>query len=92
MKVKLRTFARFREVFGGDTDIELPEGAALGDLFDILRSGPEEQRDCLFRDDGCLKGYVIVMKNRQRLKKDEMGSVRLSEGDEIALYPPVAGG
>lgn len=92
MKVKIRAFAQFREIFGGEMDIELPGGANLAALFDILRSGPAVRRDCLFGDDGELKRYVIVMVNKRRLRRDEADDLQLAEGDEIALFPPVAGG
>lgn len=92
MIVNLKTFARFREVFGGEKKLELRDGATLADLFDALKSCTEEERNCLFEDDGNLRKYVIVMKNKQRLKRDEIEGAVLSDGDEIALFPPVAGG
>lgn len=92
MKVKIRTFAQFREIFGGDLELELPEGAKLADILDIFRSGPAVQRDCLFGDDGELKRHIIVMVNRRRIRRDETRDVHLAEDDEVALFPPVAGG
>jgi molybdopterin synthase sulfur carrier subunit len=92
MKVNLKMFALFKEVFGEERNLELPDGAVIADLLDLLRAGTEEERNCLFDDDESLREYVLVMKNKQRLKRDDIEGTMLSEGDEIALYPPVAGG
>ena len=42
--------------------------------------------------DGSLKQYVNVLLNGQAVKGDQIASVNVKEGDEIALFPPVSGG
>lgn len=92
MMVRLRAFARFREVLGDSTAVELPGGATMAALLAKLRDGPDEQRVLLFEETGDLKGYVILMRNGKRVKRDEIETLALADGDEIALLPPVAGG
>jgi MoaE-MoaD fusion protein len=74
--LRVRLFAALRERVGsGSVEIELPEGAVLGDLWPKLELGDEPA--------GLL--YAV---NREYADR----SARLSEGDEVAVIPPVSGG
>jgi molybdopterin synthase catalytic subunit len=74
--LRVRLFAALRERVGsGSMEIELPEGAVLGDLWPKLELGDEPA--------GLL--YAV---NREYADR----SARLSEGDEVAVIPPVSGG
>jgi molybdopterin synthase catalytic subunit len=76
VKLTVRLFAGLRERAGaGRVEVELPEGAALRDVWPALELGDEP--------DGLL--YAV---NRRYA---DAGAV-LSEGDEVALIPPVSGG
>lgn len=81
MKITLRLFATFRQIFNsGEIDYELPEGATTQDLLDDLFSRhPELQR---------FKGHVVVTINRQASPLTAV----IKEGDEVAILPPVSGG
>jgi sulfur-carrier protein len=92
MKIMIRTFARFREIFGDERTIDLPEGSTIATLLTMLGDECCEAGEALFSEDGGLKRYVILMRNRHRMRRDEIEALALSEGDEIAILPPVAGG
>lgn len=92
MKVRLRTFARFREVFGDGVEVDLAEGATLADLLGVLREQHPEGGEVLFDEAGSVKGYVILLHNKTRVKRSDLSKTVLSEGDEVAILPPVAGG
>jgi len=76
VKVNVRLFAALRERAGsGSVDVDLAEGATVGDVWSPLGLGDEPP--------GLL--YAV---NRAFAERGE----RLSDGDEIAVIPPVSGG
>jgi molybdopterin converting factor subunit 1 len=79
--VKLRLFARFRDVFGTELlDLPLPEGATVKDLRDIVAK---------------LKPELAALLARSRIGvNNELASdvAPVKSTDEVALLPPVSGG
>ncbi len=92
MQVQVRSFARIREAIGGDLIVEVPDGAPLARLLAVVGDVSEEAQNALFEENGELKGYVILMRNGKRVRRTEIDALALADGDEIALFPPVAGG
>jgi molybdopterin synthase sulfur carrier subunit len=92
MKIHIRAFAQFREVLGDDFSVDLPEGGTLYVLINMIASGSEEKRAALLEQNGSLKEYVILMRNGKRVDNSGIDCLVLSDGDEIAIFPPVAGG
>ncbi len=80
MIVTVRLFAGLRERAGSDRlQVEVPEGASVADLLaamDATPVGPLAPKSC------------VVAVNREYA--DDAATV--SEGDEVALVPPVSGG
>jgi molybdopterin synthase sulfur carrier subunit len=92
MTVKVRFFARFRELLGTDIPAEPGEGTSLKSLvWDIARK-KKEGCDAIFDDHGNFREFVIVMQNGRRIEHEDTTTVRVADGDEIAVFPPVAGG
>ena len=80
MRVRALLFATYREMAGAEElEIELPDSATAADLVSRLRS-----RDGLHR----LPAEPALAVNQVYAPL----STRLSDGDEVALLPPVAGG
>lgn len=92
MKVRVRAFARFREIFGSEQVIDLPEGAGLDTLLKKFAGSRKDGYAVLFDADGRLRDDVVLMHNRRRVDDAEVGGTPLSNGDEVAVFPPVAGG
>lgn len=84
MTVKILYFAALRDALGcGDESLALPEGVAtLGELRAHL-AGRGEQWAPLTATKN-----VRMARNQRMVKADEP----LSDGDEIAFFPPVTGG
>ena len=81
MKVRVRFFARARDLTGADSlEAELPPGATVADLRRVLA----EQRPALA---GLLERCAVAVD--AEFARDEQV---LSEGQEVALLPPVSGG
>ena len=92
MKVVVRAFARFREVIGDVNTLDIPEGSGIQDLLIALAARSGESRDLLFDEEGMIRDNIIVMLNWRRLARTAFAFTVLSEEDEVAIYPPVAGG
>lgn len=82
MTVTVRLFAILRERAGRDSvEIELPEGATVGDAFARLADAPGL---------GELVGRLPL---RMAVNREYAGEgKRIAAGDELALIPPISGG
>ena len=81
MRVRVRLFARLREIAGvGELEIDLTEGATVGDLLKALHDEYPRLADMTPR--------TIISVNQDFATLDSL----LGDGDEVALFPPVSGG
>jgi MoaE-MoaD fusion protein len=82
MTVSVRLFAILRERAGRDSvEIELPEGATVGDAFERLAATPG------------LAELVERMPLRMAVNREYASTgARISAGDELAVIPPISGG
>jgi molybdopterin synthase sulfur carrier subunit len=92
MKVHLKAFASFKDILGKEKDVDVKEGSSVGELLEDLSSKNTKLKDAIFDETGQLRDYVILMKNRKSIEHMEGLNTKLSEGDEVAILPPVAGG
>ena len=92
MIVHIKAFANFRDILGKDMDVEVKDCSTIKDLLDDLISSRQRLQSALFDESGQIKEYVILMKNRKNINSLDGLRTMLSEGDEVAILPPVAGG
>ncbi|HEX2724114.1 MAG TPA: MoaD/ThiS family protein [Gemmatimonadaceae bacterium] len=80
MTVTVRFFASYAESLGRDAlEMTLAEGSTVGDVLGSVRGLPGADR---------LPPAPLVAVNYSYAQ----ATMRLSEGDEVAIIPPVAGG
>jgi molybdopterin converting factor small subunit len=106
MKVKVKFFATFREVFGAEKEIELESGSTIQDLLNVLCDS-RRCRQKIFDRSGKLKPYIKILKNGRNIPLFEdtrielegkriqfLGGIHteLEDGDVVAIFPPVGGG
>lgn len=81
MKVKVRLFSIAKDICGFDErSFELSEGSSAGVVFDLL--GEDQPKILQW------KKSIRLAVNCEYVNDDHF----LSEGDEVALIPPVSGG
>ncbi|NLL10030.1 MAG: MoaD/ThiS family protein [Methanomicrobiales archaeon] len=91
MKVTVRCYARFRDAFGEEQVVDLPQGATIRDAVIILAKASPDS-DLLVDDMQNIRSYVMIMHQDERISPMDAGSVKLEDGDLIILFPPVSGG
>ncbi|PKL64626.1 MAG: molybdopterin synthase sulfur carrier subunit [Methanomicrobiales archaeon HGW-Methanomicrobiales-3] len=92
MSVKVRFFARFRELLGTEIIAEPANGSSIALLVDGIAQKNREGYNAIFDEHGTFREFVIVMQNGKRIETADAGTVIVADGDEIAIFPPVAGG
>jgi molybdopterin synthase sulfur carrier subunit len=90
--IRIRFFARFGELFGPEIQTETEQGTTLRQLIQQVSRGYPEGQDAVFTKDGEFRRHVILMRNGARIDTDQAAGIIVRDGDEIAIFPPVAGG
>jgi molybdopterin synthase sulfur carrier subunit len=91
MKVKVKPWGIFQEIVGErELEVNLPEGAKLGDLLDeLIKRFGQRLADELFQPGGReVKPYIKILLNGHGAEL----RTELQDGDSVALFPPVGGG
>jgi len=92
MTVKIRFFARFRELLGTDIITETAAGTSFTSLITTIAKKNPEGYAAIFDEKGNFHEFVILMKNGKRIESADATKTMVADGDEIAIFPPVAGG
>lgn len=89
-KVKVRMFASVREAAGtsgGDL-----EASNLEELIDSMGSSFGPDLALLLSERARDPDRVVILVNGKNIGRAPLATVRLSDGDEVAVFPPVSGG
>ncbi|MEL4179865.1 molybdopterin converting factor subunit 1 [Roseateles sp. PN1] len=83
IKIEVRYFAALREQLGAAQSLELAQAASVGELRDLLIASSSQHAQALSRAKAL----------RCALNKNLCAETALlSDGDELAFFPPVTGG
>jgi len=89
--ITIRSFARYRELFGEKEVMEVPTGSTISDAL-ILFAVQKPLAQTEIFDGMTLKSHVVLMYNKERIDTEDATTLTLHDGDEVVLYPPVSGG
>ena len=92
MLVRVRAFAGFREILGKERELDAEEGSTIADILNELASYSPRFKESAFDNSALLRDYVLLMWNKKRIDPLQDLSLEMHEGDELAIFPPVAGG
>jgi molybdopterin synthase sulfur carrier subunit len=92
MRIKIVAFASFREIIGRERDLNLEDGATVRQVLEELARESPRFKGAAFEENGALRDYVLLMVNRKRIDPQQEQSRTLFDGDELAVFPPLAGG
>lgn len=91
MKVKVKFFAYFRELFEArEKVLDIPDKASVKTVLDLLCDTPQREDEVFAK--GELKPHLVVMRNGVHIHSLDGLSTKVAEGDIIAVFPFIAGG
>jgi len=90
MQIELRFFANFREAVGQKTVQRKYENDLQAG--DVLRQLSEEFTEMDLFEDGELREYLTILRNGTDITHLDGLETPLEDGDELSVFPPVAGG
>jgi MoaD family protein len=91
VNVSVRLPTVLRPAAGGQSTVSVA-GAAVGDVVDRLIADYPALGSNLVDDDGSVRKFVNIYLNDEDIRFLESLETPLTEGDELAILPAVAGG
>jgi molybdopterin synthase sulfur carrier subunit len=93
MKVRVRFFGHLQDILGKKTmsEVELEDGATISSLLDELAKNASVM-ETLLDESRHMRSTITILKNGREIKFLDNLDTRLSAGDEVSIFPFVAGG
>ena len=88
--VNVRLFANLREIVGNPH--LTVEAGTIREVLTTLQAQYPALRAMLCDDDGEVRSYITILVNGKNIREIEALATLLSDGDEVAIFPPVSGG
>jgi sulfur-carrier protein len=90
----IRLYATLRARADGEREVNVGwrAGASVSDAIRELVSRKPGLEGCIVDAQGCVVPYVSVFIDGRDIRYLDGLTTSLAEGDEIAIFPPVAGG
>ncbi|KQC15701.1 MAG: ubiquitin-like small modifier protein 1 [Methanothrix sp.] len=92
MIIRLKAYARFRDLLDREMEVDLPEGSTVFDLMKKLASRSVDLDNQIFDSSGRVREDVNIMVNGRHSESLNGPDTALAAGDEVALFSAVVGG
>lgn len=93
IKATVKLFASFKEITKKrEIEIEIEEGSTILQLLEKLFEQFGPLREQIFDENNMLNEWIQILKNGRSIKFLDGIETKLTNGDVIAVFPPVAGG
>ena len=92
MKLKLKLLMPFKDVVGQESLILDIQGTTLQDLLDDLLSQYPKLKEKMLDSNGNIDSFVNIFVNDKPTFTNQESNIELNEGDEILIFPAIAGG
>jgi molybdopterin synthase sulfur carrier subunit len=92
MEILVKVFANLREICGGVTVKVNTDGSRVIDVLDQMINEFPDLKEEIFTPDKTLKPFVHVYVNGRNIIHAEDLETKVQANDQLALFPPVAGG
>ncbi|MBC7350379.1 MAG: MoaD/ThiS family protein [Candidatus Aminicenantes bacterium] len=91
VKIKVKFFAYFREVFGArEKELAVEKGTTLAELLQNIIATPQQEKELLVG--GQLKPQVVIMINGTVVPPEALDSRQLEDHSVVAVFPMMGGG
>lgn len=93
VKVTGRFFATFKQITNQrEIELTMEEGATIEQFLEVVFDQYSSLRDKIFDGNNELRPWIHILKNGRNIKF--LGGINtiITDGDVIAMFPPVAGG
>jgi len=91
MAVTILIPGALRPSVGGQNEVRV-EANTVGEALGALTTSHQRVKAHLFQEDGRLRSFVNIYLNDRDIRELDREATRLTEGDEIAIVPSMAGG
>lgn len=92
MKINVKFYSFIKDAAGtGKESLEINEGTTLAGLIDFLISKYGEKFKEIILKEGRLNPHIKIFCSEKLINENYL-SLLMEDGDEILIFPPVAGG
>ncbi len=93
IETTVRFFATFKQITNHrEIEFEIEEGTTIQQLLEVIFEQFVTLQDKIFNDNNELRPWIHILKNGRNIKFLDGIETTLTDGDVVALFPPVAGG
>jgi MoaD family protein len=92
MKLKLKLLMPFKDVVGQESLMLDIQGTTLQNLLDDLLSQYPKLKEKMLDSNGNIDSFVNIFVNDKPTFSNQESEIELNEGDEILIFPAIAGG
>jgi molybdopterin synthase sulfur carrier subunit len=93
VRITARFFGQFKQISEErEVEIKVKKGSTVIDFLEKLIKHFPLMKELIFDENEQLHSWISILKNGRNIKALDGINTPLSEGDIVAVFPPVAGG